>query len=364
MQPLFDFFIIDVLKMRVMRIAQIAPIIERIPPKRYGGTERVVHALAEELVKRGHEVTLFASGDSHTSAKLRSVYPRALREARMRDLYGLNNLTLLNLGSAYDSQKDFDIIHDHLAPLTLPVANLSDTPVLMTMHGAFTPENRRLFQAFRKPYVATISNAQIHGARDMNHAGVVYNGLSMEEYPFGEKSGDYLLFVGRISLEKGVHHAIDVALALDLPLIIAAKLDPVERPYYHEYVEPWLSDRIRWIGEIDEEERNKLMREALCFLHPVTWREPFGLVLIEAMATGTPVVGFNKGSIPEVVVDGKTGFVVNDLEEMIDAVANIGAIDRTACREHALKNFSAKQMADGYEDIYRKILSGEFDKKE
>ncbi len=339
-----------------MRIAQIAPIVERVPPKKYGGTERMVHALTEELVRRGHDVTLFASGDTETSAKLESVYPRSLREAKIKDIYGTNTWTLLNMGLAYDMQDEFDIIHDHLAPLSLPTANLATTPVVATMHGPFTIDNRKLFQTLRTPYIVTISESQMYSLPDLNLAGTVHNGLPMEHYPFSERMGDYLLFVGRISPEKGVHFAVEAALELDLPLVLAAKVDAYDIGYFREYIEPHLSERIRWVGEVDEDERNKLLANARCFLHPAMWREPFGLALIEALACGCPVVAFNKGAIPEIVTTGVTGYVVEDLETMIEAISNIGAIDRRVCREHALTNFSASKMADGYEAVYKKIL--------
>ncbi len=339
-----------------MKIAQIAPLAERVPPKTYGGTERVIHALTEELVRRGHEVTLFATGDSITSANLASVYPRGLREAHIRDVYGLNLSTLLHIGKAYEMQDAFDIIHDHLTPVTLPIANIARTPVVMTLHGPFTSENRKLFQSMRKPYIVTISEAQAHNVPDINLAGVVHNGLPMENYPYEAKPGEYLLYVGRISMEKGVHYAVEVSQRLDIPLVIAAKLEKVDRPYFSEYIEPYLSERIQWIGEVDEACRNELMSKALCFLHPVTWREPFGLTLIEAMACGCPVVAFNKGSIPEIVKNGETGYVVDDVENMIEAVAEIYSVDRARCRTYTLENFSAKKMADGYEALYRKLL--------
>ena len=342
-----------------MKIAQIAPIIERVPPKKYGGTERVVHALTEELVKRGHEVTLFASGDSITLAHLKSVYPKGLREAKFSDLYGTNHLSMLNIGLAYAMQDEFDIIHDHTGTLALPTANIAKTPVVMTMHGPFTPEVRRLCKNLSRPYLVAISNAQARSAPDLHYAGTVHNGLSMEKYPWSDKHDGYLLFVGRISMEKGVHFAIKTAQALDLPLIIAAKLEPVDRPYFQEYVEPFLSDQIRWIGEVDEEERNLLMSKAMCFLHAVTWPEPFGLTLIESMACGCPVVAFNMGSIPEIVRNKKTGYVVHDLQGMIEAVEQIGAIDRKRCHRYSLKNFSSYQMTNGYESIYQKILNKE-----
>ncbi|PIR82491.1 glycosyl transferase [Candidatus Kaiserbacteria bacterium CG10_big_fil_rev_8_21_14_0_10_59_10] len=340
-----------------MRIAQIAPLAERVPPKTYGGTERVVHALTEELVRRGHEVTLFASGDSKTSARLHSVYPRALREENVPDLYGANHWTLLSIGTAYAMQEEFDVIHDHLAPLSLPIANLATTPTVITMHGLFTPEGKKLFSAFRKPSVVTVSHAQRRAAPHANHACTVHNGLPMENYPFGAKGGEYLLFVGRISMEKGVHHAIRVAQKLDMPLIIAAKLDSMDKPYFDEYVRPHLSRRITWVGEVDERTRNALMARAHCFLHPVTWREPFGLTIIEAMACGCPVVAFNKGSIPELVVHGKTGFVVENIGEMVAAVEKAGELDRAACRAHVLAHFNAKRMADGYEALYTRMIA-------
>jgi len=339
-----------------MRIAQIAPIVERVPPHKYGGTERVIYHLTEELVRRGHDVTLFASGDSITSGKLVSVYPRALREARLRDIYGLNIWTLFNFGEAYARQDEFDIIHDHCGHISLPVANVSNTPVVMTMHGPFTPENRHIFRKLNKPHLVTISNAQAT-VPGLNYAGNVYNGLDMEDYPFSPTHDGYLLFVGRFSFEKGVHNAIELAINLNLPLIIAAKLDDVDKPYFHSYVEPFLSEKIRWIGEVNEAERNKLMSKAMAFIHAITWPEPFGLTIIEAMACGCPVIAYRKGSIPELIDHGKTGFVVNSMEEMIDAVFMLDTIDRKECREYSLENFNAKRMADGYEEIYEKVLA-------
>ncbi|MBI2409615.1 glycosyltransferase family 4 protein [Candidatus Kaiserbacteria bacterium] len=339
-----------------MRIAQIAPLAERVPPKKYGGTERVIHALTEELVRRGHDVTLFASGDSLTSAKLHSVYPRALREAGVKDIYGMNNWLLLSIGEAYASASEFDVIHDHLMPLSLATANLSSAPAVGTIHGPITRDVRRLMQSLRNPNIVTISQAQLFGSADINHAGTVYNGLPMQDYPWSADADEYLLFVGRISMEKGVHNAIEVADQLGLPLIIAAKLESVDRQYYRQYVEPRLSSRITWVGEVDEQERNRLMSRARCFLHPVEWREPFGLTLIEAMACGCPVIAFRKGSIPEIVKDGETGYVVEDVAEMAAAADTIEAIDRSYCRTYALENFSAARMTDGYEAVYRKIF--------
>ena len=339
-----------------MKIAQIAPIVERVPPLKYGGTERVVYEVTEQLIKMGHEVTLFASGNSITSAKLSSIYPRSLREARIDDLYGPNALSMLNIGSAYQMQDQFDIIHDHNGTISLPTANISRTPVVMTYHGAFNPEIIKSYQTLKKPWIVSISKAQVHGISGMNVIGNVYNGLSMEEYPFSDSHEGYLLFVGRISLEKGVHYAIQTAIHLNLRLIIAAKLDGVDMPYFNQYVGPRLSEDIRWVGEVNEKERNELMSKAMCFLHPVTWKEPFGLTLIESMACGCPVVAFKKGSIPEIIKSGKTGFVVSDIHGMIEAVKKIDSIKREDCRKHALDNFNAKIMAERYVKIYEKII--------
>ena len=348
---------------RRLRIAQLANIAERVPPQKYGGTERVVYALTEELVKRGHKVTLFASGDSIISAKLISIYPKSLRNSRVLDnTYSANILTLLNIGYAYQRQDQFEIIHDHNGYLSLPVANLAKTPVVMSVHGYFGVNERRIFENLKKPYLVSVSKAQAASAPNLKFMGNVYHGLEMKHFPFSKKPGKYLLFVGRISMEKGVHFAIEVALYLDIPLIIAAKLDsavdaPHDVSYFKQFVEPKLSDQIKWVGEVNETERNKLMSEAMCSLHPVTWPEPFGLTLIESMACGTPVVAFNLGSIPEVIENGKSGYIVEDVSSMIEAVANILKIDREYCRKYVLNKFSVKNMVDGYEQIYNKILS-------
>ncbi|MBI2133731.1 glycosyltransferase family 4 protein [Candidatus Woesearchaeota archaeon] len=340
-----------------LRIAQIAPLAERVPPKRYGGTERVVHALTESLVKRGHEVTLFASGDSITSARLVSVYPRALREARIKDPHGMNTWILLNIAVAYKRQAEFDIIHDHNGIFSIPTAQFATTPTVFTIHGPITPYNRRLFETVSNPSYVSISKAQTSHVPNLKIAAIIPNGLNMKDYPFCSANKGYLLFVGRISMEKGVHYAIDAAADLNIPLVIAAKLDDEDVEYFKEYVKPRLyGEQVKWIGEVDEQERNKLMSEALACLHPATWREPFGLTIIEAMACGCPVIAFNKGSIPEIIVNGKTGFVVNDVDEMIDTIPKIDRIDRKECRRHALENFNDNKMTDAYERLYYTLI--------
>jgi glycosyltransferase involved in cell wall biosynthesis len=349
-----------------MKIAQIAPLAERVPPKKYGGTERVIYNLTEELVKRGHQVTLFASGDSQTSAKLVSVYPKSLREAGHKDLYGTNTWSMFNIAYAYQMQHEFDIIHDHNGPISLPTANLSETPVVVTLHGALDNDIKHLFNAFDKPHYTSISYAQRGPAPNISYAGNVYNGLEMDSYPFSIKHQGYLLVVGRISAEKGTHFAIKAAQALDMPLIIAAKLDKANAhdvQYFYKYIKPHLKGKIQWVGEVAEKERNELMKNAFCSLHPVTWPEPFGLTLIEAMACGSPVVAFAKGSIPEVIKDGVSGYVVKNLAEMIQAVKNVPKLKRLNARVWALENFNAKKMAEGYETIYNQILARKYYKE-
>jgi glycosyltransferase involved in cell wall biosynthesis len=359
-----------------MRIAQIAPIIESVPPTRYGGTERVISALTEELVKRGHEVTLFASGDSQTRAKLVSVYPRCLRESNVENIYGTNIWSLLNVGLAYQESKSFDIIHDHNSqnnPVSLPLANLSETPVVMTLHGPLdgdygfnkNGEGYEFFEMYNRPHLVTISKQQKHVAPHLNFAGTVYHGLPMRHYPFSKKHDGYLLFVGRVHLykgveEKGLLNAIKVAKLLNMPMYIAAKIDKTSKEdvrYFKQVIQPLLSDEIQFLGEVDETMRNELMSRALCVLHPTNFAEPFGLTIIESMACGAPVIGFHHGSIPEIIADGVSGYVVESIEEMARKVKDIEKISRVGTREYALEHFSVEKMVDGYERIYDRVLS-------
>jgi glycosyltransferase involved in cell wall biosynthesis len=267
----------------------------------------------------------------------------------------------MNIGFAYSQQDRFDIIHDHNSPVSLPAANLATTPVVMTIHSPLSETYQKLFRIHSRPNLVSISKAQLKGLTTrLNFVATVPNGLNFNHFPFNHTPKNFLLFVGRISHEKGVHNAIEVAQALDLPLLIAAKLDSVDRPYFEKHIRPKLADkRIRWIGEVSETERNKLYSQALAFLHPVTWPEPFGLTMIEAMACGCPVIAFDKGSVAEIVDHGKIGFVVKSLKEMIESVHRIVKINRTEIRDYAIRNFNAAKMADGYEAVYRQILSSQ-----
>lgn len=344
-----------------MRIAQIAPPIESVPPKYYGGTERVVYELTEGLVKRGHKVTLFASGDSYTSARHVATLKQNLRELAGENISERIRYSMIHLGTAYEQQDQFDVIHDHTGTFGLVFAHLSPVPSVLTLHGSFSEENAALFRRFPKPALVSISNAQRKGAPDLNYIDTVYNGLSFSKYPFSLHSKGYLLFVGRICPQKGVHHAIRVARYLKLPLIIAAKYEPhINRDYFEKEIKPFLNKTITWIGEVGEKERNNLYKHALAFLHPVTWPEPFGLTLIEAMACGTPIIAFDKGSIPEVIKHGKSGYVVKNVPEMIEAVKKVDLIDRNYCRSYARNTFSADKMVKKYEIIYRELVYGKY----
>src|SRR4030042_3072717 len=339
-----------------MKIAQIAPLYERIPPKRYGGTERFVNYLTEELVKRGHEVTLFATGDSITEAKLESVNPHPLREVHILDT---NPYTVLATAKAYKKACEFDIIHNNTYPeyVAFPAAYSSPTPTVTTLHAPFNLENKRLFQEYKELNFVPISNNQRKSLPGLNYTRTIYHGIPVSEFPFKKTHGNYLLYVGRIALIKGTHFAIDVAEALNKELIIAAKLDPQDIDYFNRYIGSRLSNGlIKWVGEVGDEERNKLYANALCLPHPVTWREPFGLTLIESMACGTPVIAFRRGSIPEIIVHRKTGFVVESEKEMAKAVRKIETIDRSECRKHVKTNFNLKKMVDAYEKLYNKIV--------
>ncbi len=355
--------IIDTSYTEEMKIAQVAPLIESIPPKFYGGTERIVHAITEELVRRGHDVTLFASGDSTTHARHIWVHHSSLREAYPSDLRSRVVYSQLHLSTAYSHQHEFDVIHDHTGHFGVHFAQLSSTPVVMTLHGVITPLCQYVFTKLRKPTLTPISNAQKKPAPWLNYSDTVYNGLDFSEYPTGVKHKGFLLFVGRICPEKGLHYAIEVAKKSGLPLIIAAKYEPeINKAYFEEKIKPHLSSRIQWIGEVNQEERNALFSQALASLHPVTWPEPFGLTIIEAMACGTPVIAFNQGSIPEVIQHNRTGCIVDTVDEMVQAVSRIHFISRETCREYARNTFNVRRMVNGYERIYRHLIGNHVEK--
>jgi glycosyltransferase involved in cell wall biosynthesis len=340
-----------------MRIAQIAPLWERVPPFRYGGTELIVSLLTEELVQRGHEVTLFASGDSITTAHLKSVHDRALRLDENIKEPGLYEQ--MSLAQIYHQAHHFDIIHSHVGCAALPYCGLVKTPTVHTMHGIFTPDNEKMFRQFAwQPYI-TISEAQREPRLGLNYIHTVYNGIDLEVYPFQAEPDKptYLAFVGRLSPEKGPEEAIKIARATGLPLKMAGKVDPVDRAYYHQKLKPLIDgEQIQYLGEVSHEEKAKLLGGATVTLFPITWREPFGLVMIESMATGTPVVAMALGSVPEVIAHGKTGYICRTLEEMSQAVPEAMKLNRQTCRDYVLHRFSVKSMVNEYERAYQMVL--------
>lgn len=344
-----------------MKIAQIAPLWERVPPPAYGGIELVVGLLTDELVARGHDVTLFASGDSITSAKLESIHPQALRLDPKIKEYGIYEMLLL--AHVYERAGEFDLIHSHMGCAALPYSKLTQTPTVHTLHGVFTPDNEKMFvHAKAQPYVS-ISNAQREDRLGLNCVATVYNSIDVSMHHFfpGAEQPAYLAFLGRMSPEKGPHHAISIAKATGLQLKMAGKVDPVDMEYFDREIKPQIDGvQIQFLGEADHFMKNELMGKAIATLFPITWREPFGLVTIESMAAGTPVIAMNLGAVPEIIVDGVSGYICNTVAECIAAVAKIPAISRTGCREYVANRFGVEQMAAGYEAVYQQVLAAKF----
>lgn len=341
-----------------MRIAQVAPLWESVPPPAYGGIELVVGLLTDELVRRGHDVTLFASGDSTTAAKLSSVHPQALRLDSAVKEYSVYEA--LQLSHVFQRAGEFDIIHSHMGCAALPYAKLVKVPTVHTLHGIFTADNAKLYQhAKEQPYIS-ISKAQLDPSLDLNCVATVYNAIDVNRHRFFPLADEppYLTFLGRMSPEKGPHHAITIALQTGLPLKMAGKVDPVDKAFFEAEVKPYIDGRhIQFLGEANHAQKNELMGRALATLFPITWREPFGLVMIESMAAGTPVVAMRLGSTPEVIVDGVTGYLCDTVQDCVEAVKGIRRIDRVACRDHVAAHFSVTQMTDGYEAVYRQAAS-------
>ncbi len=338
-----------------MRIAQVSPLYESVPPKYYGGTERVVSYLTEELVKQGHEVTLFASGDSVTKANLVATCRRSLR----LDKHCVDQLAhhILMLEEIIKRSDNFDIIHFHIDYIHFPLFRRQKIPTLTTLHGRLDiPDILPLYEEFKDMPLSSISNAQREPLPFLNWQGTVYHGLPEDLYTFREEKGKYLAFLGRISPEKRVDRAIEIAKRIGINLKIAAKVDAVDQGYFESVVKPLMQDpHVEYIGEIGEGEKDEFLGNAFALLFPIDWPEPFGLVMIEAMACGTPVIAYRRGSVPEVIEDGITGFIVEGLEDAVEAAKKIDRIKRKKCREVFKKRFSATRMAKDYLSIYRKV---------
>ncbi len=344
-----------------MKIAQIAPFEESIPPKKYGGTERIVYHLTEGLIKKGHNVTLFATGDSKTSAKLLPIFPRALRSIKIgQDFKAREAYKLIGLAKVIEIllKENFDIIHNHLGWRLLPFIKILKTKVVTTLHGPLDIGYQRfIYQKFPSSYYISISKNQRQPLPKLNFVGNVYNGIDIESFPFKEKSGNYLAFLGRMSPEKGPLEAIKIAKKTKMKLIMAAKIDLVDKEYFSKEIEPLIDNRmIKFIGEVGHKKKVQLLQNAKALLAPINWREPFGLFLIESMACGTPVIAFKHGSVPEVIEDKKTGFIVKNVNDAVESLKKIGQINRRDCRQWVEKNFTSEKMTNGYEEIYDKML--------
>jgi glycosyltransferase involved in cell wall biosynthesis len=343
-----------------MRIAQVAPLYEPVPPRLYGGTERIVSYITEELVRRGHEVTLFASGDSKTAARLVAVTERAVRlDAYSREVLAAD--ISRQLGRVFCDADRFDVIHCHVDYLAYPFCGLVRTPTLHTLHGRLDlPYLAPVFRDFPDVPLVSISNAQRAplASFGLTWAGTVYHGMPLDRSPFVAQPGDYLAFLGRLSREKQPEVAIEVAKRVGMPLRIAAKIDANDREYVDRVVRPLLDDPlVEFIGEVEDEAKAAFLGGARALLFPIDWPEPFGLVMIEAMACGTPVIARPCGSVPEIVDDGRTGFIADTVDELVEAVKRIDTIDRAECRRQVERRFSVPRMVDDYEALYRRAAS-------
>lgn len=339
-----------------MKILQIAPIWERVPPPGYGGTEAVVSVLTDALVQAGHHVALRASGDSQTLAELRSVCDRSLRTAE--DVPNGAAYDWLHATQAVADGRDFDIIHNHAGEPVMALAGLVDVPMLTTMHCLIAADTQIIWKHY-DGYYNTISRAQLKTMPPLKrprYAGTVYNAIDVASFPFCEQKEDYLLCLNRVAPEKGTHLAVEVARKAGRKLIIAGKVDHVDQEYYEAVVKPLVDGKdVVFLGEADHRTKRELYAKATCALMPICWEEPFGLVMVEAMACGTPVIAFARGAAPEIIVDGETGFVVEDVDSMMEALEKIDTIEPLRCRQHVKAKFDVPVMLEGYLRLYREI---------
>jgi len=338
-----------------MRIAQVAPLTEAVPPKLYGGTERVISWLTEALVELGHDVTLFASGDSVTNAKLVAGWPQALRlDGSVRDANALHMAMLENVAQ---QAGDFDLLHFHLDYYPLSLFSRLPTPFVTTLHGRLDlPEHRPVFESFPKAPLVSISESQRQLLPSAPWAGTVLHGLPAEALRPLDVTPSYLAFLGRISPEKGLPDAIRVSRLTGIPLKIAAKVDRVDVDYFDDEIRPLLAQPgIEFIGEINDAEKSEFLSGAVALLTLIDWPEPFGLVMIEAMACGTPVIAYPRGAVPEVIESGLTGFIVGDADEAAAAIANVGTLSRAKVRERFEERFTSRRMAQDYLKLYARL---------
>jgi glycosyltransferase involved in cell wall biosynthesis len=343
-----------------MKIAQIAPLAESVPPKLYGGTERIVSFLTEELVGLNHDVTLFASADSQTNARLVPVCEVALRLSSRPVVDSVAHYVRL-LELVFKQAHEFDILHFHIDYLHFPLTRRQSVPAITTLHGKLTiPDLAPLYREYSDMPVVSISNSQRQPLPWINWVGTAYHGLPEGLYHFQDRPEKYLAFLGRVCPEKSPDRAIEIAEQAGVQLKIAAKVDEADKTYFEQEIKPLLksSSLVDYVGEINDREKDEFLGNALAFLFPIDWPEPFGLVLIEALACGTPIIAFRNGSVPEIVEHGRTGFIVDTLEDAIAAVQKVGSIDRRTCRAAFEERFTARRMAQDYLAIYEKSAFG------
>jgi glycosyltransferase involved in cell wall biosynthesis len=338
-----------------MKVGILGTLNWRTPPRHYGAWEHVVHTLAEGLADKGVEVTLFATGDSKTKARLVSVIPRPLNEDSS---INPKVAEFMHYGAMFSQAKGFDLIHNHMNCYPLVFSSLVKTPIVTTLHGSALLEEwtHPLYRQFKHLPFVSISNAERAGLPELNYVATVYNGLDLNQFTFRPQRGKYLAFIGRISIEKGTHLAIEVAKRVGLPLKIGAIIPPEEKEYFKREIKPRLGGPIEYIGPVSPKERDELLSNALASLHLVTVPEPFGLTIVESQATGTPVIGIGLGSVPEVIKHGETGFVVDNIDEAVGAIRKIESIDRKKCRVWVEQRFTKEKMVEGYLAAYKKIL--------
>ena len=340
-----------------LRIAQVAPLYESVPPTHYGGTERIVSYLTEELVAQGHDVTLFASGDSRTKATLVAACPRSLR----LDPACVDQLAhhVLMLERVMQRADEFDIVHFHIDYLHFPLSRRQRLTQVTTLHGRLDiPDLVPLYNEFREMPLVSISNSQRAPLPWVNWQDTVYHGLPVDRYRFRPETGQYLACLGRISPEKGIDRAIEIAKQVGIPLKIAAKVDRADRDYFAQVIEPLLDHPlVEYLGEIGDDRKDEFLGNAYALLFPIDWPEPFGIVMIEAMACGTPVIAYSSGSVPEVMEQGRTGFIVDQLEDAVQAVRRVPLLSRARCREIFEERFTAARMARDYLDVYTRLIA-------
>lgn len=349
-----------------LRIAQVAPLWFSIPPKGYGGIERVVSMLTEELVRRGHEVTLFASPGSKTSAKLISVFDKSLTEANVSWSNPVWNLRNLSIAFEMADRGAFDIIHSHLDLWALFFQNLVNIPSVHTMHNPLyrtnadaTKDDRlRLFteEANRTNLVFISKSAQELAMVSLPKSRVIYNGIDLNHFNFNKNGGDHFIWIARVNKHKGIENAIAAAEKIGAKLLLAGRTDPTQKEYFEQIIKPHLNEKIQYVGELKDDELSDFYGNAKALLYPIEWEEPFGLVVAEAMACGTPVIAYRLGSMEELIKDGKSGFVVDsDIEKLVEAMKKIDRLDRIMVRRHVEENFSKERMVDEYEKLYYEL---------